>query len=266
MNGALGPFAFEGTQPKATSIPHRDAMMLQASGCLQRGNEPSTLRMPRVVRALFRHFAHMGTGSEVDNLHRRLAAEPIQGKTLSTKLEIHRHAVLARDVERAKSTAIYYGTELRDLATQLSLERQFAKAAELFEYVVTTFDESDAYAWEYLGYNLARANDVANRDRVLHAYEVAHSRWPENPLYHGRLLGFRGQIGRDIVDEFVKSLDRYVNKFGDEQEAVSFFTEATLKGLRRGKQDGQVTRIVTRKRTLLERFAGRALAGVSDDE
>lgn len=273
VNGALGPFAYGGDRPTATSIPRIAADALRASGFLQSGAEPSTLRMPRLVRDLLRRFAQLGMASETRGLHERLAAEPIETKGTSAQLEIHHHAVLARDVERAKLTALFYGTELRDLATQLSLEghrererAKFAQAAELFKYVVNTFDSTDAYAWEYLGYNLARAGDVTNRPQIREAYEKAHRLWPDNPLYHGRLLGFRGQLGQDIVADFASWFDRYVNKFGDERGAVSFFAEATLKGLRRGGRKDQVARIVAQKRALLDRFAPRALTVVTDED
>jgi hypothetical protein len=273
VNGALGPFIYAGDKPSATSVPRTATAALRDGGFLQPSAEPATLRVPRLVRDLLRRFAQLGMAGEVQRLHRRLAAEPLDAKATSTQLEIHHHAVLAGDVDRAKSSAQFYGTELRDLATQLSFEGQrernrakFAKAAELFEYVVTNFDETDAYAWEYVGYNLARANDVTHRTRILKAYDQAHRLWPDNPLYHGRLLGFRGQMGQDIVASFASWLDRYVSKFGDELDAVSFFAEAALKGLRRGKQNEQVTRIVAQKRALLERFAPRALTAIADDE
>ncbi|MEP7125472.1 MAG: hypothetical protein ABJE95_31355 [Byssovorax sp.] len=273
VNGAMGPFAYSGARPTATSIPRAAADALRASGFLQPLADPSTLRMPRLARDQLRRFAHLGMAGETRQLHAHLAALPLDAQGTSDKLETHHHAVLARDVERAKSTALFYGTELRDLATQLSREAhverdraKFKKAADLFEYIVTTFDKTDAYAWEYLGYNLARADDLTNRPRIRQAYETAHRLWPDNPLYHGRLLGFRGQLGQDIVADFTLSLDRYVTKFGAERDAVSFFAEAAFKGLERGKRADQVNRIVAQKRALLDRFAPRALAAVTDDE
>jgi hypothetical protein len=273
VNGALGTFTYAEARPTATSVPRAAVEALRKSGFLQPSAEPSSLRMPRLVRDLLRRFAPLGMAGETRRLHERLAALPMKTEGTAVKLEIHHHAVLARDVERAKNTAIFYGTELRNLATQLSLEggrvgerAKFARVAELFEYVVSNFDPTDAYAWEYLGYNLARADEATNRSRILQAYEKAHQLWPDNPLYHGRLLGFRGRLGRDIVADFARSLDQYVNKFGDERDAVSFFAEAALRGLRRGKEVNQVTRIVAQKRALLERFAPRALTAVADDE
>lgn len=53
---------------------------------------------------------------------------------------------------------------------------------------------------------------------------------------------------------------------GDERGAVSFFAEATLKGLRRGGRKDQVARIVAQKRALLDRFAPRALTVVTDED
>jgi hypothetical protein len=273
VNGALGPFAYvDDKRPSAAAVPRAAAEALQKAGFLQPGAEPSTLRMPRLVRGLLRRFAPLGMASEVRRLHARLATEAFEAKDISAKLEAHRHAVLAGDIELAKNTALFYGTELRGLATEISLEgrregdrAKFATAADLFDYLVRNFDEADAYSWEYLGYNLARANPMTVDPRVLKAYQRAHQLWPENPLYHGRLLGFLGRMGHDTSDEFSTWLDRYVNRFGDGREAVSLFAKAALDGLRYGGQRERATQIVERKRALLERFAPRALAAFADD-
>jgi hypothetical protein len=271
VNGTLGPFSYAEGRPSAMTVPRAAAQALRAAGFLQPGAEPSSLRMPRLVRDLLRRFATLGMSAEVHRLHERLAAETLEAKGTSAQLEIHHHAVLAGDLERAKSTAHFYGTELRSFATRLSFEGQrernptkFAQAAELFDYVVKNFDAADAYAWEYLGYNLARANVAANDRLILQAYEQAHRLWSGNPLYHGRLLGFRGQLGYDVRADFRQGLDHYVNAFGDERDAVSIFAEAALKGLRRGGQRGHLAQIVEQKRALLERFAPRALAAVAE--
>jgi hypothetical protein len=273
LNGALGPFAFAAGRPTATSIPRADVEALRTGGFLQPGADPSTLRMPRLVRDLLRRFAQLAMAGETGRLHERLAALPIESERMAEKVEIHHHAVVARDVERAKATALFYGTELRDLGTQISREAhqerdraKFVRAAEVFQYVLDTFDRTDAYAWEYLGYNLARSREAAQQHRVLQAYENAHRLWPDNPLYHGRLLGFRGQLGQDIVADFATWLDRYVNKFGGAGDAVSFFAEAALDGLRRGNQRLQLRRIASQKRVFLERFAPRALQAITEVE
>jgi hypothetical protein len=273
VNGTLGPFAYAGDRPTATSIPRIAEAALRRSELLQPGAEPSTLRMPRLARDMLRRFASLGMATEIHKLHESLAAEAIHTKTTAEKIEIHHHAVRAGDVDRAKSTALFYGTELRDLATQLSFDGQrewnrakLFKAAELFEYVVTRFDPNDAYAWEYKGYNLARTRDLSQRDQILDAYRRAHEIWPENPLYHGRWLGFRGQLGQNVASDVINWLDRYVDQYGPNEQAVSYFAEAALKGLRRGHQTEQVSQIVHRKRHILERFAPRALGVVTDDD
>jgi hypothetical protein len=139
-------------------------------------------------------------------------------------------------------------------------------AAELFQEVVDRFDATDAYAWEYLGYNLARANDASQNERILKAYERAYNLWRKNPLYHGRLLGFRGKLGMYVAPEVMRGLDRYVSEYRDESDAVSYFAETALTGLRRGGQQAQLDEILSRRRSILERFAPRALASVEDDE
>jgi hypothetical protein len=246
---------------------------LHAAGFLQPGTEPSTLRMPRLAREMLRAFAQFGMAREVHTLHARLAATPIDARPMDEQLEIHHHAVRAGDAVLAQRTALFYGTELRGLATQIGLEAKrehnrakHTKAADLFAHIVRSFDRTDAYAWEYHGYNLALTGDPSHRAEILDAYQRAHELWRGNPLYHGRLLGFRGQLGEDVAAEVVRWLDRYVEQFGDEHDAVSYFAEPTLKGLRRGEQHAQLTRIVGSRRSILERFAPRALAAVKEEE
>lgn len=271
VNGALGPFAYAAGVPTATSIPRAAVDALRASGLLQPGAVSSTLRMPRLVRDVLRRFAPLGMAGPLSQLHDHLAALPIDAEDTAGQLEIHHHAVLAGNVERAKSTARFYGTGLRELARQLSFEGQrekdrakLLKAADLFSHVLAHFDPNDAYAWEYKGYNLALTNDPSLRDEILHAYEQAHHLWPQNPLYHGRWLGFRGQLGEEIASEVMRWIDRYVDQYGGSEHAVSYFAETALKGLRRGKQLAQVSQIIARKRTLLERFAPQALATLDE--
>ncbi len=271
VNGAFGAFAYASGAPTAVSIPRPAMEALRASELLQPGAEPSTLRMPRLVRDVLRRFAHLGMSGPLSQLHDNLAARPIDAEDTAGQLEIHHHAVLAGNVERAKTTARFYGTELRELARQLSFEgrreknrAKFTKAADLFTYVLDHFDPNDAYAWEYKGYNLALTNAPDQRDNILHAYERAHHLWPQNPLYHGRWLGFRGQLGEDVASEVMRWIDRYVDQYGDNEQAVSYFAETALTGLRRGKQLAQVSQIIMRKRTLLERFAPQALAAVDE--
>ena len=61
-------------------------------------------------------------------------------------------------------------------------------------------------------------------------------------------------------------LGRYVEEFGDDAEAVSYFVEPVLRGLRRGQQHEQMKQILERKRSILERFAPRALAAAQQEE
>ncbi|KYF85886.1 hypothetical protein BE20_13450 [Sorangium cellulosum] len=276
-NGSIGPFAYANQSPGAMTLPRDAVEELREAGFLQPGGEPSTLRMPRLMREILRGFALLSMPGAVNALHRRLGARPIEGEPVAEQIEIHHHAVQAGDVALAKRTARFYGTELSDLARQLSIEAhreadrhskaaKFKKAAELFDYVVSQFDKTDAYAWEYLGFNLARAHDASQNDRILDAYEKAHTLWRDNPLYHGRLLGFRGKLGEWVAPEIMRWLDHYVSQYGDEREAVSYFAEAALAGLRRGGQRAQLDTVLSRKRSILERFAPRALSRVEDEE
>lgn len=271
INGCLGPLTFADQRPSATRVPRRGVEELRAAGFLQSGAEGSALRMPRLVCKLLRGFALLSMEDEVQRIHSRLGAEPITDRSKEDQIEIHHHAVKTGDLELAMRTAVFYGTELRDLATRMGLEAKrcrdrskHRKAAEIFEHVIHRFDGADAYAWEYLGYNLALTRDAAQRDRIRHAYEQAHRLWPTNPLYHGRLLGFLGQHGDDIAREVVRWIDRYVNQYGDEHEAVSYFVEPALRGLLRGGRSEQIAWILKHRRSILERFAPQALVAPGD--
>jgi hypothetical protein len=272
-NGMLGPFAFAEQHPNPLTVP-RDAVEEQReAGFLQPGGEASMLRMPRAMRRLLRDFASFSMAAAVRAVHQRLGFEPFEARPPAEQMEIHHHAVEAGDVARAKQTAKYYGTELRALATRIGLDAnrtqdrvRHQEAAELFQEVVDRFDERDAYAWEYLGYNLARCRDASQNDRILRAYERALDLWDANPLYRGRLLGFRGQLGVNVASEVMSWLDHYVSAYGDETDAVSRFAEPALQGLRRGGQQTQIDEILRRRRSILQRFAPRALTSPGDDE
>ncbi|RYG32861.1 MAG: hypothetical protein EON93_10550 [Burkholderiales bacterium] len=204
---------------------------------------------------------------QVRAAHLRQAIDLASSTTVADALETHHHAVAAKDLSLAKHTARYDGTELRVLGTQLSAEasrtqspRLFLQAAELFEYIVSNFDATDAYSWEYYGYNLARSGDLNCAPRVLEAYRNAARLWPDNPLYSGRLLGLRGELGENIVPEFVAALDAYIRNSSEDYDIISFFSEAVVKGLMRQRQGDQLAAIFAQRRAVLERFAPRAAA------
>jgi len=154
------------------------------------------------------------------------------------EIEAHYHAVAARDFDLATSTAKYYGTDLRILAYRLSVSGDYEGAAKVYRYVTENYDPTDAYSWEYYAYNLARSpNGALSKDAVLQAYEKAVELAKDNPLYRGRLLGYRAELGEPvdgIVSEACKLIAFYQMTVGS--SAVTYFAEPVLNGLGRAKR------------------------------
>lgn len=119
------------------------------------------------------------------------------------------------------------------LANELSRDQgDYAAAAELFRQLTQRFDATDAYACEYLAYNLARTPDF-DREEVRGAYRKAHELEPNNALYHGRWIGFRAELGEESRPEVDRALVRYAaNRAG----GVSWFIEPKLDRLARAKR------------------------------
>jgi tetratricopeptide (TPR) repeat protein len=185
--------------------------------------------------------------------------------------QIERHAARSGDVAKAKQTARFFGVELRSMATRLSrAERRYQDAADLFRHVVENFDADDAYAWEYLGYNLARADAEANASgrnekEILEAYREAHRLTPRNPLYIGRLLGYRAEHGHPIESEFIRYMALFVRDFAPEWEPVSWFAKPVFAGLKRARRLDESARLAERWRGELERAVPRVLSHHSSD-
>ena len=99
--------------------------------------------------------------------------------------------------------------------------------------------------------------------KVLNAYEQAHKHWPENPLYHGRLLGFRAQLGAKVDADIVRAIGYYVQAYGDEREGVSHFAKTAIMGLVRANQKERARSIIKKCQGWLERFAPQTLADLN---
>jgi hypothetical protein len=156
-------------------------------------------------------------------------------------LEVHYHAVESGDDELAVHTATYYGSDLRRIAYALSRKRDatpgnFAKAASIYRTIVQKFDSKDAYAWEYLGYNLAmqyrdEPYPVGVEREILSAYSKACEYDPTNPLYKGRELGFQVRLNRSVKDDFRTWADKFGRSSG--RRAVTIFAQRVLEGMSR---------------------------------
>jgi len=261
VNGSFGPLPFDGRHQFGV---RRDAIdTLRACGFLQCADDGpnAPVRMPRRIRELVgSHLASLD-GDWAAAAHRWLAEQGSGASAPAPLIEAHHHAARAGSIELTKRTARYYGFELRSLATQLSRERQdFRAAAELFRYLVDEFDPTDAYAWEYLGYNLALwdAHEHArgrHRDQILDAYQRAMTLDRSNPLYHGRWLGYRAELGHDVVDPFDHAMAKYVREYAVQEDAVSWFARPVLDGLRRARRTDDIQRLLARWRMALEKYA-----------
>lgn len=256
VNGVFGPFRLS-DDSTPDSIPPGAVARLRETGVLQSfPNGKPALFMPAAIR---RAWCDLGRSSRPEE---DLGADHVwlgntYGPGVETEIEAHHHAVEAGSLESAVKTATYYGSDLRLLGFRFgraAAERKdqtlFKKAAEVYRLVVTRFDRLDAYSWEYFGYNLARAHrdhlpsDVAKT--IEDAYEEAHKLAPGNPLFHGRLVGFRvsrGSYDRSEVDHL---LGRY--RMSDGMPGVAFFGQMIVDGLRRSNRHDLADDLATRWR------------------
>ncbi|WP_437738401.1 hypothetical protein [Sorangium sp. So ce1335] len=215
-----------------------------------------TWRMPRSVRVFLRRHAQASMPDRIGADHRTLAALAAAGADVEGELEGHYHAVHVhpireQDIDRAFETARYYVADLRAMAVRLSVvSEDHLNAARIFRRILDV-DGTDAYAWEYFAYNLSKSykNELPpeqDRALILEAYKKAteHARDRDNPLYHGRLLGFRARLGEDVRREFDQRMRLYV-EYPSSTIAVGYFAEAVLNGVPAGPT----------RRTMIARWA-----------
>lgn len=177
--------------------------------------------------------------------HRLLARA--SGGDLAQRLEVHHHAVAAGLVQRAVETAEFYGSDLRSAARSLSLRGEYREAAVLFQKIVEEFDATDAYAWEYLGYNLARSSEAPSDQtvaRVGDAYRKAHALAPTNPLYHGRLFGHLLLHGAALLQDADRPCASYRALAG--ARAKDMFGWQIVRALRRARRDEEAKAFTAR--------------------
>ena len=248
VNGSLGPFSWRRSQTQApiTRSALRD---LKQCGFVQHRNDGSgvKLKIPRLVRRFLIAQAMLAHPEEITSHHEQRARAGA-GVALTSDwhaLDVHYHAVRSGDIDLAADTGLHYGADLRDLGYRLSIgefgsdlppHERFAKAARAYQVIVERFDSEDAYAWEYVGYNLLRSLPSRRQDpdimeRARSAYARAHQLAPNNPLYHGRLIGLRARLGQQVVNEFGVAITRYRDRYQD--RGVSYFAEAAPRGLKR---------------------------------
>jgi len=241
LNGVFGPIALrpqEGRVEDLSTVTRAAVDRLLDMGVLHRDVTGEAVYFPRPVRAFLRVFATEYSPSELQGDHRTIAGA-LLGDSADAVVERHYHAVQGHDLEGARESARYYGADLRTLAREISLEGDHEGAAKIYEEIVTTYDPKDAYAWEYLGYNLwqpyrrapgampaalrARIEDALTRACTVDAFNR------RNPLFLGRLLGFRGMWGDDIGAAFAEQVGHFSRTLRhatrDDQTDLSWFAK-----------------------------------------
>jgi hypothetical protein len=265
-NGSFGGFAWSDKPRVPNQVRRTDVLTLERAGFLVRDDLRSTndLVMPRRARSFIESLARTVDAELTTAVHRALASDvQFEEQPVESQIEIHHHAARTGDVDLTRRTARYFGFELRALATERSRSlRDYDGAARLFRELVTHFDRTDAYAWEYLGYNLALASKAPPSDgralEILEAYESAHRLDKQNPLYFGRLLGFRAQRGLGIRAQFEQAMQRYAS-YPDASGFVSWFVGPIFDGLLRGGRSKERDELLLSWRPLLEWCAPRVL-------
>lgn len=256
VNGMIGPFPlYGGSSGAASTVPSTDAtagpeamaiearavQWLKQCGFLQPGPRRgghASLRMPRAVRNHLTPLAKLSIPDIVVRQHRTWGAAQLVNPSLEEQLEAHHHAVQGGVLEDALSTAIYYANDLRALAFQLSHEGRHADSAEVYRKL-TGIDPEDAYAWEYFALNLAKTSGKDMLEERAEEIEAAYARAYEldrkNPLYHGRLLGFRAERQIDVTADFHRGMTKYLTEYAGQRDAISYFAEPVLSGMKRGR-------------------------------
>lgn len=252
LNGRIGPFEVSEVGVSRVIDPQSLALLIEAGVLVTFA--PHWVQMPRCLRRYLRRWAQIEPSVELDAIHSWLAEHPAPDAASVT--EAHYHAVCAGDTEAAFHTATYYSSDLRQLGYKLSRRKEWAEAASVYQRIVQEFDPTDAYAWEYLGWNLARKHGFgmseAHAEQVEHAFAEAHRLEVDNPLFHGRLLGFRAERGADIIGEFTQSARRYEALYA--LDGLGWFARPVLRGLQRGRRSEAFAEIKARWGNRLRRI------------
>lgn len=239
LNGGFGALALRDAvehridEPTLATLDRGAIDELLDAGFLQRLPErPKFVRFPPRVREFLRAHASVFPAESLRADHMFLALV-LPAKGDESEIERHHHAVRAEDEALALSTARFYGADLRALATSASHERRYADAVRIFRTMLEEFDPQDTYAWEYLGYNLwwpyqktPSRMPQAVRDEARDAFERACTvdAWGRNnPFFRGSLLAFRAALGEDILADFDRWMQHFMERFRDSPvQALSF--------------------------------------------
>lgn len=255
VNGSVGPFLMasqgsavdeDGLQEPAWN--HDLLGDLLASRLLRQSEDNSTVRMPRMVRERLLERQPSSERDTTRNIHQQFAEFLKRDSNTTASIESHYHAIQSGDAELAVETATFYRSDLRSLAYELSYEqREFLGAADLYQRIVDVDDE-DAYAWEYLAYNLAVGSgselSEEQAERIEKAYERAADLEPNNPLYWGRHYGFLAERGKLEDEQFSREFQRFEKSFAE--KGMSFFASRVFEGWERAGNDEKLKDVVGR--------------------
>jgi hypothetical protein len=243
-NGVAGPFALRDGDLDWTAdlcgVPLDAAREIVRGGWLPMCTEPDgrkRVAMANALRAFLEERATTTGAARVRREHRWLAGRAPAG--VEESVEIHHHAVESGDGALARSTGEHYGADLRRIAYARSKREDatsadFEAAADIYRVIVREFDSEDAYAWHYLGYNLAmqhreRPLPPAIEREIVDAYAQASRCEPTNPLYKGREVGFLARIGRNVQADLKAGIARF-RLFGG-RKAMVIFSQRVLEGM-----------------------------------
>lgn len=245
-NGVIGPYrmresALADDEVDVHALDRAAVGELVSLGLLHVSGDRA--RMPRMVRHYYAIRAASTGDINAEAEHRLIAGRLSSARSARLTIERHHHAIGAEDADLAFQTAKYYVNDLRRLAIRLSRRggRANHRQAALIFRRITRKDPTDAYAWEYYGYNLALYDPKTAG--IESAYLEACELEPENPLYRGRLVGWRAFEGADVTDE---ACHRIMNEYGPTSVAASWFAYQVLGGLRRGRRREQLDRLQER--------------------
>jgi hypothetical protein len=256
MNGSFGAFEFADGELSPQQVCRESVAELQRRGWLVCDND-GLLYMHNDVRRFCHLRSTFARPALPQAIHHSFAERydaTLDEQASAEVLEVHYHAIEAGLGDLAIRSARFYGSDLRVHAYRLSRAGEFEQAAQIYQRMVDDFDKQDAYAWHYLGYNLARTNAAGNpaiRAKIQTAYEVAKELEPRNPLYHGRLLAFQTGTG----DVPIASYGELMRLFAHSPESLGFAFAPILETLNRSNKSEALREVRNRYGGQLRRSA-----------
>jgi len=222
-NGKLGDLAVEAKtiQTEAKVAGSAVAQLIERGWLLSTAHQE--LVMPWRLRSYALKQADRWTPSEQQMTWVALVKAGEQLELTSTQeMELHHRAVEALDIEAATCYSKFYIDDLIVRGRKLSQNKDYKHAAMLFD-AITKHHNQNAYAWEYMAFNLEHVaretGDPAHRDKIAEGYQRAHDLTERsNPLFWARWLSWRilheSLPESDAFKEFNDALNKYRSHSG----------------------------------------------------